>query len=184
MSQSLSGMIRLMRYQKSLTERAIDQISEQELREVIPGFEHSIAVLMKHIGGNLHSLWTNFRTEDGEKPWRNREEEFRDTFAGRKELMEHWERGWKTFFDSIESVQEEELSSIVYIRNEGHTIAEAAMRTLSHISYHTGQIVMMARYHAGGKWESLSIPKGKTEEYNRKKFSAEKSIGFYKDRLD
>lgn len=183
MAKSLEGLVRLMKYQKLLTERAIEQIREEQIREVIPGFEHSIAVLMKHIGGNLHSHWTNFRTEDGEKPWRNREGEFEDAFASREELMEHWNRGWETFFHAMDSIADDETDSIMYIRNEGHTLAEAAMRSLSHISYHTGQIVMIARYFAGDGWTSLSVPKGKTEEYNRKKFAREKSIGFYKERL-
>ncbi len=183
MAKSLKGLVRLMKYQKLLTERAIDQIPEEQTYEVLPGFEHSVAVLMKHISGNLHSHWTNFRTEDGEKPWRNREGEFEDTFANGQELMEHWNRGWETFFIAMDSISDDETESFMYIRNEGHTLAEAAMRSLSHISYHTGQIVMIARCFAGENWNSLSVPKGKTEEYNRKKFAQEKSIGFYKERL-
>ena len=184
MAKSLEGLVRLLQYQKLLTERAIGQIGEEQVHEVIPGIEHSIAVLMKHISGNLYSHWTNFRTEDGEKPWRNREGEFEDTFADKRELMEHWNRGWGTFFSAMDSISDDETGSIMYIRNEGHTITEAAMRSLSHISYHTGQIVMIARYFAGDGWKSLSVPRGKTEEYNRKKFAQDKSIGFYKERLE
>lgn len=179
----MDGLRRLMSYQKMLTEKSIAQIDEKEIHKTIEGFENSIAVLMKHISGNLKSRWTNFRTEDGEKPWRDRESEFVDDFKNKIELMNHWQQGWDTFFEAIDTVNENELEDICYIRNEGHTIREAAGRTLSHISYHTGQIVMTARYFAGDKWESLTVPKGKTEEYNRKKFAEEKSKGFYKDRI-
>jgi uncharacterized damage-inducible protein DinB len=183
MKSPIDGLIRLMAYQKTLTEKSIEQIDLKFVHKTIPGFDHSIAVLMKHIGGNLKSLWTNFRTEDGEKPWRDRESEFIDDFKSREELMNHWQEGWDTFFEAAKSINEDETENIVYIRNEGHTVREAAERTLSHISYHTGQIVMMARYFAGESWTALSIPKGKTEEYNRNKFESEKSVGFYKDRI-
>lgn len=180
---SLAGLSRLMNYQKSLTEKAVAQTEEKNLHFVIPGFEHSIAVLMKHISGNLESMWTHFRTEDGEKPWRDRENEFVDDFETLEALMAYWEKGWRVFNKAMGSVTEDEMDRIIYIRNEGHTVYEAAERTLSHISYHTGQIVMLARYFAGDNWESLSIPKGRTEEYNRKKFEQEKGIGFYRDRM-
>ena len=172
-----------MNYQKSLTEKAIEQISDEDLKKVVPGFEHSIAVLMKHISGNLASRWTRFRTEDGEKPWRNREGEFEDDFTTREEVLSEWQKGWEVFEQAMDSLVDDESDEIIYVRNEGHTVYEAAERTLSHISYHTGQIVMLARYFAGERWQSLSIPKGKTEEYNRSKFQKEKSRGFYKDRL-
>lgn len=183
MNYSLNGLISLMRYQKSVSEKAISQIDDRQLHEVIIGFEHSIAILMKHISGNLSSMWTRFRTEDGEKPWRDRENEFADDFADRQDLLKNWQKGWDVFFAAMDSISHEEIESVIYIRNEGHKIYEAAERSLSHISYHTGQIVMIARYFAGENWVSLSIPKGKTEEYNRGKFEQGRSIGFYKDRL-
>jgi hypothetical protein len=180
---SFKGISTLMTYQKSLTEKAIAQISNDDLQKVLPGFDHSISILMKHISGNLVSRWTNFRTEDGEKPWRNRDQEFVDEFTSREEIMECWQKGWEVFDRAMHSISDDDIDMIIYIRNEGHTLHEAAERTLSHISYHTGQIVMLAKNFAGDQWNSLSIPKGKTDEYNRKKFQQEKSRGLYKDRL-
>lgn len=183
-SDTLSGTLQLYTYYKQLTEKAIDQVEDYYLHEVpAPGL-NSIAVLMKHIAGNSRSRWTNFRTEDGEKPWRNREQEFEDTFGSKEELLENWEIGWEILFEALHSISEEEMTRIIYIRNEGHTIIEAVQRHLAHVSYHTGQIVQLARMHAGTNWNSLSIPRGKTEEYNREKFSREKKRGIYRDRLE
>jgi uncharacterized damage-inducible protein DinB len=183
MEKSLKGIYRLFRYNKQLTEKSVNQISEKQLHEHVHGYELSVATLMKHMSGCLKSLWTNFRTEDGEKPWRNRESEFIDDFDSHSDLMNHWETGWRILFEAIESVSEDELDDIIYIRNEGHTILEALERSLSHMAYHTGQIVLLAKLLKGEDWSSLSIPKGKTEEYNRKSFESKKSLGFYKDRF-
>lgn len=180
----LSGTIRLFQYYKLLTEKAIAQISDQQLFEKPGSALNSIAILMKHLSGNMKSRWTNFRTEDGEKPWRNRENEFVDNFSSRREVLDSWEEGWNILFDALRSVKQEELKKIIYIRNEGASIRDAIDRHLAHVAYHTGQIVLLARMMAGEKWESLSIPKGKTEQYNRKKFESEKTEGFYSDRMD
>jgi len=183
MEKRLQGIDRLFRYNKLLTEKSLNQLDDAKLHEHVHGYDLSIAALMKHLSGCLTSLWTNFRSEDGEKPWRNREDEFVDNFKSREELMEFWERGWSVLFEAIESISDEELADIIYIRNEGHTIQQALERSLFHMSYHTGQIVLLAKLIKGEEWSSLSIPKGKTEEYNRKKFDSEKSIGYYKDRF-
>ncbi|MEX0904890.1 MAG: DinB family protein [Balneolaceae bacterium] len=182
-SSTLSGTLNLFRYYKQLTEKAITQLSDDQLHKD-PGADlNNIAVLMKHLSGNMKSRWTHFRTEDGEKPWRNRDTEFVDDFRSRTELMNFWEEGWKVLFEALHSVKEEELDNIIYIRNEGATVRAGIDRQLAHIAYHVGQIVLIARLFTGEKWESLSIPKGKTEEYNREKFGSEKKMGFYKDRL-
>ncbi|TVR30362.1 MAG: DUF1572 domain-containing protein [Balneolaceae bacterium] len=183
MEKRLQGIHRLLMYNKRLTEKSLNQLDDSQVHEHVQGYDLSIAALMKHISGCLTSLWTNFRSEDGEKPWRNREDEFIDDFKSREELMEFWERGWAVLFEAIESITAEELDNIIYIRNEGHTIQQALERSLSHMAYHTGQIVLLAKLLKGDEWSSLSIPKGKTEEYNKKKFESEKSIGFYKDRF-
>lgn len=180
--KSLQGTIRLFEYYKSLTEKSIGQISDEQIHESPQAGQNSIAILMKHLAGNMISRWTNFRTEDGEKPWRNRETEFVDDFESKKELMEYWEKGWAVLFEALKSVKEEELDLIIYIRNDGHLLIEAIERHLAHVAYHTGQIVHLAKLFAGKNWQSLSIPKGKTEEYNRKKFSQEKGRGIYTDR--
>ncbi|MDZ7721147.1 MAG: DUF1572 family protein [Balneolaceae bacterium] len=178
----LDGTIQLFQYYKSLTEKSINQISNDRIHEQIQKNQNSIAILMKHLSGNMISRWTNFRTEDGEKPWRNRETEFVDDFESKNELMEYWEKGWGVLFEALDSIEDNELDSIIYIRNDGHKLIEAIERHLAHVAYHTGQIVYLAKIFAGDDWQSLSIPKGETEEYNRKKFSREKSRGLYTDR--
>ncbi len=178
----LDGTIQLFRYYKSLTEKSIEQISDKQVHKLPELEQNSIAILMKHLAGNMISRWTNFRTEDGEKPWRNRETEFVDDFESTEDLMEYWEKGWSILFDALDSIDNEELNSIIYIRNDGHKLIEAIERHLAHVAYHTGQIVYLAKMFAGNDWQSLSIPKGKTEEYNRKKFNQEKGRGMYTDR--
>lgn len=181
-TKRLQGTIRLFQYYKSLTENSIDQISEEQIHEIPQQDQNSIAILMKHLAGNMLSRWTNFRTEDGEKQWRNRETEFVDNFKSKKELMEYWEKGWSVLFEALNSIKNDELDSIIYIRNDGHKLIEAIERHLAHVAYHTGQIVYLAKIYAGHNWQSLSIPKGKTEEYNRKKFNQEKGRRMYTDR--
>lgn len=180
----MPGVIRLFRYYKQMTDKAVAQVDEAALFEKPDPGQNSIAILMQHISGNSVSRWTNFRTEDGEKPWRNREQEFEDKELSKEEITELWENGWKVLIEALHSVGEEETGKLIYIRNEGHTILEAAQKHLAHVAYHTGQIVYLCKMHAGVEWKSLSIPKGKTEEYNRKKFGAGKTRGFYKDRLE
>lgn len=180
--KKLEGTIRLFEYYKSLTEKSIDLISEDQIHKSPQENQNSIAILMKHLSGNMLSRWTNFRTEDGEKPWRNRETEFVDDFESKKELMDYWEKGWSVLFEALNSIRDDELDSIIYIRNDGHKLIEAIERQLAHVAYHTGQIVYLAKMFAGDDWRSLSIPKGKTEEYNRKKFSQDKGRRMYTDR--
>lgn len=183
-STALNGSVRLFKYYKMMTEKTVNQLTKEELHQIPSAELNSVAVLMKHISGNMTSRWTNFRTEDGEKSWRNRDEEFNDDIEYRKELIEHWEKGWVVLFDSLNSIENDEINDIVYIRNEGHTILEAVERHLAHVAYHTGQIVMLGKWMRGENWEILTIPKGKTEEFNQEKFSQSKTCGFYKGRLE
>lgn len=180
----LKGTIRLYRYYKMLTEKSIQQLEDEDLFQTPAAGQNSVAVLMKHLSGSMISRWTNFRTEDGEKPWRDRENEFVNDFKSRKELIEYWEQGWSVLFSALESIDMSELNDIIYIRNEGHTILEAVERYFGHVAYHTGQIVLLAKWKLGDEWVALTIPKGKTEEFNQKKFSEPKARGFYKNRLD
>lgn len=179
----LQGTIRLFGYYKSLADKSVEQLSGEQVRKQPVDNQNSIAILMKHLAGNMISRWTNFRTEDGEKSWRDRESEFVDDFESKKELMDYWEKGWKVLFEALDSIKPVELNSIIYIRNDGHLLIEAIERQLAHVAYHTGQIVYLAKMYAGDDWKSLSIPKGKTEEYNKKKFSREKGRGMYTDRM-
>ena len=129
---------------------------------------------MRHIAGNLHSRFTDFLTSDGEKPWRNRDQEFEATLLTYEELLDYWEHGWIRLFEAIDMCKSEDLERLVYIRNEGHTIMEAFNRQLAHYPYNIGQIVYIARMLKGESWQSLSIPKNQSTSYNQEKFDQEK----------
>ena len=163
-------------YYKTIGEKAINQIDEDQLFVSLNQDNNSIAVIVKHLSGNMLSRWTEFMTTDGEKDWRNRDAEFVETITTKQELLEIWKKGWNCFFDALNSIQPEQLSTLIYIRNEGHTILEAINRQLAHYPYHVGQIVFYAKMLKTSYWESLSIPKNKSNNYNSDKFSKEKII--------
>jgi len=152
---------------KKLAERAIEQISDEEFFATIDEEANSVAIVVKHIAGNLVSRWTDFLTTDGEKPDRNRDAEFEMTDDSRKELMEFWERGWKILFDNIVPLTLEDFSRTVTIRGQEHTVVEALNRQLTHYSYHVGQIVLLAKHFKSASWNSLSIPKNRSAEFNK-----------------
>ncbi len=170
----LESTDKLFRYYKSLGEKAMVQLSENQLREEPASDSNNIATIVKHLRGNMLSRWTDFLSSDGEKPWRERDREFEDTLETREEIMEAWEKGWNCLFEAIDPLQPEDLSRIVYIRNEGHTVLEAINRQLAHYAYHVGQIVYLAKQLQGAEFQSLSIPKGASEIYNQEKFSQDK----------
>jgi hypothetical protein len=152
---------------KRLADRAIEQVPDDKFRLALDANTNSIAVIMKHVAGNLLSRWTDFLTSDGEKPWRNRNTEFVDTFSDRAELLAYWERGWSCLFAALRSLKPEDLAKTVLIRGEPHSVSLALARSLGHTCYHIGQIVQLARIHAGPHWQTLTIPRGGSEEYNR-----------------
>ena len=143
------------------------QLPDDKLHVALDPNTNSIAVIMKHVAGNLLSRWTDFLTTDGEKPWRNRDDEFVDTFAGRAELLAAWERGWDCLRTALKGLRPEDLEKTVLIRGEPHSVPLALERSLSHTCYHIGQIVQVARVHAGDKWNTLTIPRGGSEQFNR-----------------
>lgn len=151
---------------KSLGEMAISQVKDDDLHKVLGEDANSIAVIMNHISGNLKSRFTNFLTEDGEKSWRNRDEEFEEKLEKRAILLKRWDESWKILFDEINPLKDYDLGKIVKIRGKELTVADALQRSFAHVSYHVGQIVLMARIHVGKDWKSLSIPRGKSAEYN------------------
>lgn len=151
---------------KSLAEMAIAQVKDDDLHKVLGEDVNSIAVIMNHISGNLKSRFTNFLAEDGEKPWRNRDEEFEEKMEDRTILLKKWDESWRILFNEISSLKDSDLGKVVRIRGTELTISEALQRSLAHVSYHVGQIVLLARIHAGRDWKSLSIPRGKSQEYN------------------
>ena len=177
-------------YYKMLGEKAIEQLQPEQLFVAVNDDTNSIATIVKHLSGNMLSRWTDFLTSDGEKEWRNRDGEFDSHFHGndkatKEELMKVWNNGWDCFFNAINALTDEQLTDIIYIRNEGHTVMEAINRQLAHYPYHIGQIVFYAKMLKQTEWTSLSIPKNKSNSYNADKFSKEKRIkNFTDDELD
>ncbi len=168
-------------YYKSLGDRTFVQLSDEELLWQYNSASNSIPIIVKHLWGNMRSRWTDFMTTDGEKPWRDRDGEFIADIKNRSELLQKWEEGWKCLFHALESIREDEMELIVYIRNQGHTVFEALIRQLAHYAYHVGQIVYIGRMLKGGDWQSLTIPKGQSEIYNREKFRKEKTVQHFTD---
>ena len=165
---------------KKLAERAIEQISDDEFFATIDEEANSIALIVKHIAGNLRSRWTDFLTTDGEKPDRDRDTEFEVIQDTRESLMQFWEDGWQTLFAAIEPLTEEDFAKTVTIRGEPHSIVEAINRQLTHYSYHIGQIVLLAKHFRSKEWKTLSVPKNRSAEFNQfvgsKKTSDKKGV--------
>jgi uncharacterized protein DUF1572 len=165
----------LFRYYKKLGDRAIEQCPDEGLFAMLDAESNSIAIIVKHISGNMISRWTDFLTSDGEKPFRDRDAEFENPPQTRTELLEMWERGWKCLFDALEPLTEADMPRTITIRTEPHSVMQAIDRQVAHYTYHIGQIVFLARHFAGGKWQSLSIPKKKSGEFTAKVASGELS---------
>ncbi|WP_053218339.1 DUF1572 family protein [Virgibacillus senegalensis] len=150
---------------KSLGEKAIRQLSEQDIHWTYNTESNSVAVIVKHLSGNMVSRWTDFLNSDGEKSSRNRDGEFENTIASKGELLEVWEHGWQTLFAALYDLTEADLLKTVYIRGEGHLVIDAIERQLAHYASHVGQIVYIGKQVKDAEWETLSIPKGKSQEY-------------------
>ncbi|WP_291868852.1 DUF1572 family protein [Maribacter sp.] len=166
-----SVMFEFKRY-KTLGDTTFSQLSEEEIQWTYQKNENSISQIVKHIVGNMHSRWTNFLTEDGEKTWRNRDEEFINSYTNKKEMLTAWEKGWQCLFNALETLNENNFTSTVYIRNEEHSIPNAINRQLAHYSYHVGQLVLIGKMLKGEQWISLSILKGESEAFNALKFNS------------
>ncbi len=173
-STYLSSIIKQFEYYKSLGDKTFAQLSDEQLFLQLNENTNSIATIVKHLWGNMLSRWTDFRTSDGEKTWRARDAEFENDIKDRIEMLAKWEEGWQCLFDAIRPLKTEDLEELIYIRNMGHSITEAINRQLAHYASHVGQIVFLAKYLKDQDWESLSIPKGKSKEYNARKFAQEK----------
>lgn len=172
-------------YYKTIGEKAMEQLEPEQLFISLNEDTNSIGMIIQHMSGNMLSRWTDFLTSDGEKDWRNRDIEFEETSTNKEELMNLWNKGWKCFFDALNSLQPDQLETIIYIRNEGHTVLEAINRQLAHYPYHIGQIVFYAKMLKKTEWNSLSIPKNKSNSYNTEKFAKEKRLSnFTNDELD
>jgi hypothetical protein len=166
-TEFMSAIINTFEANKRWADRAVEQVPDDELHIALDVNTNSIAVIMKHVAGNLLSRWTDFLTTDGEKPWRHRDDEFVDTFRSRAEVLEYWERGWACLLATLRSLKPEDLGKTVTIRGEPHSVPLALARSLGHTCYHVGQIVQVARIHAGDKWTTLTIPRGASEQFNK-----------------
>ncbi len=166
-AEFMVAIINAFEANKRLADRAVEQVPDDKLHAALDENTNSIAVIMKHVAGNLASRWTDFLTTDGEKPWRNRDDEFVDTFKSRAELLEAWERGWACLMTTLKSLKREDLEKAVTIRGEPHSVPLALERSLGHTCYHVGQIVQVARIHAGEKWTTLTIPRGGSAQFNQ-----------------
>jgi len=164
----LKDSISQFRKHKKLVEKALSQVSDRDFFRELGPESNSIAIIVKHMAGNMRSRWKDLLISDGEKPDRHRDTEFEiEPDDSRKTIMDRWERGWKFLFGSIEPLKAEDLEKTITIRSEPYTVLEAINRQLTHYAYHAGQIAYMARHFAGNKWETLSVPKGKSEEFNK-----------------
>jgi hypothetical protein len=167
---TLTAFIEAFSSQKALAEKAIAQVSDEDLRRAPDENTNSIAVIIKHLSGNLVSRFSDFLTTDGEKPWRDRDAEFVDSFApgpaGRSEIMGAWEQGWSVLFATLAALQPEHLDWQVFIRGEPYFVPGALTRSLAHTSYHVGQIVLTARLMNRSNWKTITIPRGHSKAFN------------------
>lgn len=168
-------------YYKLLGERTFAQLSDDQLFRQHNADTNSVATIVKHLWGNMRSRWTDFLTSDGEKPWRDREAEFDNDVRTREAMLAKWEEGWACLFGALEPLTDADLGRIIHIRNEGHTVLEAINRQLAHYPYHVGQIVHIGKMLRGEHWNSLSIPRGKSQDFNTDKFSKPKHRGHFTD---
>lgn len=152
---------------KALADKAIGQVSDEELFKMLNDEDNSIAIIMQHMIGNARSRFTDFFTTDGEKPNRNRDEEFILKSQTRAQLLTNWEDAWKLLFDLLYNMKTEDLSNTVFIRDERQSALKAINRQVAHYAYHVGQIVFIAKHFKGNSWNTLSIEKGKSDEYNK-----------------
>jgi uncharacterized damage-inducible protein DinB len=152
---------------KALADSAIAQLRDEELTATGPTDSNSIEILVRHIAGNFASRFTDFRTSDGEKPWRHRDDEFEPAGVTRRELLEKWESAWAVVLKEVQAVSDADLAETVTVRGQPLRIDEALLRSLAHTAYHVGQIVYLAKAMRGADWRCLSIPKGASEQYNR-----------------
>jgi uncharacterized damage-inducible protein DinB len=165
----------VFRYYKLLAERAMAQLPDEQLTTAVDEEANSIAIIVKHMTGNMRSRFTDFLTSDGEKPDRRRDLEFVDPPATREALMESWEAGWACLFGALEPLNDDDLSRTVTIRGEPHSVMQAINRQVAHYSYHCGQIVLLAKHLSHASWKSLSVPRGQSEAFNRRVQSGEAS---------
>lgn len=171
----LKDSIAVFAYYKKLGERAIAQVSDEQLTQTLDGEANSISTIVKHMAGNMRSRWTDFLSTDGEKADRNRDSEFEEPPATRDALLETWEAGWTCLFSALEPLTDADLTRTITIRGEAHSVMQAINRQLAHYPHHVGQIVLLAKHFAHGRWQSLSVPRRGSAEFNRRVAAGEAS---------
>jgi hypothetical protein len=164
----IEDSLTLFRQYKSLAERAMAQVTDDQLHQKLDAESNSIAIIVKHMAGNMRSRWTDFLSTDGEKPDRNRDSEFEAPPSTRAALMDTWESGWKCAFGALEGLTDADLGRTVHIRTEPHSVMQAISRQITHYACHVGQIVFLAKHFRSSQWKSLSIPRGKSADFNLK----------------
>ena len=155
-------------YYKNLGDKTFEQLTDEHLFWQYNEESNSIATIVKHVSGNMISRWTNFLTEDGEKPWRNRDSEFSNSLKNKTDVIELWENGWRVFLDALSEINEQNLESTIYIRGEAHSVLDAVNRQLAHYPYHIGQMVYIAKMLKNNDWKTLSIARNTSEDFNQK----------------
>lgn len=181
MDHYLESTKRIFLLYKQLGEKAMSQVPDADLNWQQNADSNSVVTIVKHLAGNMLSRWTDFLTTDGEKPWRKRDTEFEPEVLNREAMMTKWENGWKCMFDTLDSLTDSDLDRIVYARNEGQSVVDAIARQIAHYAYHVGQIVYIAKLRHSADWNSLSIPIGKSEEYNAAMFAKAKEKKHFTD---
>jgi hypothetical protein len=171
----LKDSVDLLRFYKRLGDRAMEQVSDEALFASLDDESNSIAIIVKHLAGNMRSRWSDFLASDGEKPDRDRDSEFEAPPKSRAELTTMWESGWQLMFDALAPLTDADLSRTAYIRTEAHSVMQTIHRQLAHYSYHIGQIVYLAKHFAGPDWSALTIPRRKSAEFNAKVASGKAS---------
>jgi uncharacterized damage-inducible protein DinB len=171
----VADAIAMFRHYKSLAERAIAQAPDEALTAALDPESNSIAIIVKHMSGNMRSRWTGFLTSDGEKSDRNRDTEFESPATSRAELTAQWEAGWKHVFDALASLTDADLNRTVLIRSEPHSVTQAINRQIAHYSYHVGQIVFLSKHFSAAHWTALTTPRGKSEEVTAQIRAAQES---------
>jgi uncharacterized protein DUF1572 len=171
----LEDSLSVFRYYKALVEKAMAQVTDQQLNETLDGEMNSIAVIVKHMAGNMRSRWTDFLISDGEKPNRDRDSEFTDPPSTRAALLALWEEGWQCLFTALEPLSEPDLQRTVTIRGEAHSVMQTINRQVAHYSYHCGQIVFLAKHFQHQDWKSLSVPRKQSADFNRRVLAGEAS---------
>ncbi len=164
----LEDSLAVLRQYKKMAEQAMAQVTDEQLYQTLDREMNSIAIIVKHMTGNMRSRWTDFLTTDGEKPDRNRDSEFVEPPPTREDLMKRWEEGWRLVFAALEPLAEADLARTVTIRGEAHSVLQAINRALAHYASHIGQIVLLAKHFAHDKWQTLSVPRNRSAEFNQR----------------